>query len=119
MLEQHRFGIRGAAAVIRWGYHAAMEIAAWAFDGSASAGGTVTGQVVRAHDFALSQAPLTLVLTLPELTEDQAQLARVFGAQPQRGAVVKWPVLAVVHDSGTVSVEVGPLPQPSGGAAHG
>lgn len=85
----------GAEGAVKWGYHAAMKVAAWRFTGSGQHGGSVSATVVERHEFRLSQTPLTLAL-------------RIEG-QDGSVSVTRWPVRSLQDNGdGTVTVSVGP-----------
>jgi hypothetical protein len=99
-LSRNTFGIRGARASIKWGYHVAAQLGAWTFAGSGVEGGQVSAAVVSRDVFRLSQAPLTLVLTLDSV--DPATRTVTGTAQ------VKWPVRGMADHGETMMVMVGP-----------
>jgi hypothetical protein len=99
-LSRHAFGIRGAHASIKWGYHVAAQLGAWTFAGSGVDGGQVSATVVSRDAFRLSQSPLTLVLVLHSV---DPVTQKVTGTTP-----VKWPVRGMADHGETVMVMVGP-----------
>lgn len=74
---------------MRWGYRDALTFAAWRFQGT-SEGGTITATVVDAHEFHLTQLPLTVAVDV--------------GRAPWR-----WPVSDVQVSGAMVTISVGPL----------
>jgi hypothetical protein len=108
MTEKHVLAIAGEDAAIRWGYHEAMKLARWTFTGSGSDGGTVKATVVKRDGFTCQQRPLVLALRTPDAVWPGDDDAPPWW-QPSRGAVVKWPVRALVEEGATVTVHVGPV----------
>src|SRR5688572_1964043 len=109
-LDHNAIGIKGAEATIKWGYLEAAQLRDWSFTGSGSAGGAVSGTVVTRDAFALTQAPLTLVLLVTSAVPDRDSKPVVTGVKP-----VKWPVREVVDQGPTVMIIVGPCERASYG----
>src|SRR5688572_32980332 len=107
-LDHNAIGIKGAEATIKWGYLEAAQLRGWSFTGSGSAGGTVSATVVTRDAFALTQAPLTLVLVVSSAVPDKDGKPVVTGTTP-----VRWPVREVVDQGPTVLVIVGPCERTS------
>lgn len=59
-MERNAFHLKGAAAILRWGYRTAATLGAWTVEGAPGAW-TLTAVVQQQDDFAVSQRPLTIV----------------------------------------------------------
>lgn len=57
--------MRGAEATIRWGYHPAVRLGAWAVEGPPTTR-MLTGTVKESDEFRVQQQPLTFVVSRPQ-----------------------------------------------------
>ena len=85
----NRAVIRGPEAQIRWGYHTAASLGPWTLTAE-GATSTVTAKVVTHDACAVSQQPLTFVVTRP------------------KGHRWRWPVLEMLQNGDQITLSVGP-----------
>ena len=81
--------LSGAEAVIRLDYHVAASVGAWTITTGENGGLTLSGSIVHANHYRLSQRPLVFVMTRP-------------------GAVCRWPILELQIQGASISATLGP-----------
>ena len=80
--------LTGAEAVIRWGYHVACGVTSWTLTGDGGAL-TLSGSVVKADHYRMSQRPLVFVVT-------------------RNGVTLRWPILELQIAGASLSATLGP-----------
>lgn len=105
--------IRGMTATLRWGYHVAATLGRWTFSGS-SAEGRLTADLLSLHPFRMTQAPLSLDVTIDGGADAILRAAPHLAGAPwlaeiaDRGpSVLRWPVRALTHDGAVATIDVG------------
>ena len=88
-VERNHATLRGAEAVIKWGWHTAVSLGPWSVEVDPTQR-TLTGKVVKADTFRVLQQPLKFYVSRP------------------RGTAWVWPVESLHVADGELTARLGP-----------